>query len=212
MARQLAVYRGHESARMAALDGVPLASFTARFCAFFIDTTIAFVSYVVPAVLVATIAIKMGWIHRNVHITFDPFHHEDVPSILWYMIFIAASNFIGNGATIGKKLLKIRAVSLVHQRLSLWHSLERALGYGASALEAFFGFFQYFIDPNHQTVHDRIARTIVVSERRRPTPAPAAPALPAEAESAPGERVPTAPAAPAKPESPESSATAPPVS
>jgi uncharacterized RDD family membrane protein YckC len=63
--------------------------------------------------------------------------------------------------------LKIRAVSLLHQRLSLWHSIERALGYLASSLEAFFGFFQYFIDPNHRTVHDRIAETIVVTERKR---------------------------------------------
>jgi uncharacterized RDD family membrane protein YckC len=61
--------------------------------------------------------------------------------------------------------MKIRAVSLVHHRLSLWDSIERALGYGASALEAFFGFFQYFIYPTHRTVHDRIAETIVVSER-----------------------------------------------
>ena len=47
----------------------------------------------------------------------------------------------------------------------MWDSIERALGYGASALEAFFGFFQYFIYPTHRTVHDRIAETIVVSER-----------------------------------------------
>ena len=49
--------------------------------------------------------------------------------------------------------------------LSLWDSVRGALGYGASALEAFFGFFQYFIHPAHRTMHDRIAETIVVSER-----------------------------------------------
>jgi uncharacterized RDD family membrane protein YckC len=47
----------------------------------------------------------------------------------------------------------------------MWHSVERALGYGASALEAGFGFLQYFIHPNRRTVHDRIAETIVVKER-----------------------------------------------
>jgi uncharacterized RDD family membrane protein YckC len=46
----------------------------------------------------------------------------------------------------------------------LWHAIERALGYGASALELGFGFLQYFIHPNKQTVHDRIAETIVVKE------------------------------------------------
>jgi uncharacterized RDD family membrane protein YckC len=189
MPRSLALYHGHETARMEQLEGVPLASFTARFCAFFIDMLIAAFCFVVPAFLGAIVAVRMGWVRHNVKIKFDPLHHEDIPSILWYMIFIAASNYIGNGATIGKKLLKIRAVSLVHERLSLWHSVERALGYGASALEAFFGFFQYFFDRNHQTVHDRIAKTIVVSDRRRkPAPAPALP------ETAAAEPVPPEPA------------------
>jgi len=61
----------------------------------------------------------------------------------------------------------ICAVSLVHERLSLWHSIERALGYGASALEFGFGFAQYFLRPNHRTVHDRIAEAIVVAEGRQ---------------------------------------------
>jgi uncharacterized RDD family membrane protein YckC len=198
MARPLAVYKGHESARMAELDGVPLASFGARTLAFAIDMFIAATTFVVPAFLGAIVAVKMGWVRHDIKIKFDPLHHEDVPSILWYVIFIAASNFIGNGATIGKKLLKIRAVSLVHHRLSLWHSIERALGYGASALEAFFGFFQYFIDPNRQTVHDRIAKTIVISERRRAAQAPVEPALAAEV-----------PAEPEEPEPPELPASTP---
>ncbi|HUE24899.1 MAG TPA: RDD family protein [Bryobacteraceae bacterium] len=62
----------------------------------------------------------------------------------------------------GQRLLRIRVVSLVHRRMSLWHSVERALGYGASVLELGFGFLQYFIHPNRRTVHDRIAETIVV--------------------------------------------------
>jgi uncharacterized RDD family membrane protein YckC len=203
MRRTLALYHGHESARMAELEGQPLASFLARAVAFFIDMVIASMSFVVPAILGAMVAVKMGWVQHNVHITFDPFHHEHWESLIWYVVFIGASNYIGNGATIGKKILRIRAVSLVHHRLSLWHSVERALGYGASALEAFFGFFQYFLDPNHQTVHDRIAKTIVVSERRRTVPAPAEPALPA------AESFPETPAQPADPEPPELPASTP---
>jgi uncharacterized RDD family membrane protein YckC len=166
MARKLAVYNGHESARMAALDGAPLASFGARAAAFAIDFGIAAVSFVAVGMGGAAAAIKLGWLHDNYHFEFDPFHHEHWGSFVYFVLFIAASNYIGNGATIGKRIMKIRAVSLVHQRLSLWHSLERALGYGASALEAFFGFFQYFIHPARRTVHDRIAETIVVSERK----------------------------------------------
>ena len=163
---------------MLELEGVPLASFTARAAAFFVDMVIASMSFVLPAFFGAMLFIKLGWIRHNVHINFDPFHHEEWPSVIWFVVLIAASNYIGNGATIGKKILKIRAVSLVHHRLSLWHSIERALGYGASALEAFFGFFQFFIDPNHQTVHDRIAKTIVVSERPRDRAAQSQPPVP----------------------------------
>ena len=51
---------------------------------------------------------------------------------------------------------------MVHHQLTLWHCVERAPGYAASFLEGGFGFIQYFTHPNHQTVHDRIAETIVV--------------------------------------------------
>lgn len=71
----------------------------------------------------------------------------------------------GKGRTPGKRLMKIRIVSLVHRHLTLWHCVERALGYGAAALEGGFGFVQYFIHPYRRCVQDRIAETIVVTER-----------------------------------------------
>jgi uncharacterized RDD family membrane protein YckC len=84
---------------------------------------------------------------------------------LWVLYF-ELMTYLTNGRTLGKWLLNIRVVSLAHGRLSLWHSIERALGYGASALEFGFGFAQYFVHPNHRTVHDRIAETIVVADRQ----------------------------------------------
>jgi len=69
-------------------------------------------------------------------------------------------------------LLGIRVVSLVHERLSLRHSLERALGYGASMLEFGFGFVQYFTHLNKRTVHDRIAETIVILDARKKSSKP----------------------------------------
>ena len=82
--------------------------------------------------------------------------------------YFGLATFLGQGQTPGKRLLRIRVVSLTHGHVSLWHALERALGYSASALELGFGFLQYFIHPNRQTVHDRIAETIVVKEPKRP--------------------------------------------
>ena len=83
------------------------------------------------------------------------------------MLYFGLCVWRTNGLTLGKKLLRIRVVSLEHQRITLWQSVERALGYGASALEGGFGFLQYFLYPNHRCVHDRIAETIVVAERAK---------------------------------------------
>ncbi len=89
---------------------------------------------------------------------FDP-----VFGLLYYGFFVWATN----GRTPGKKWMGVRVVSLVRPRITLWQSCERALGYGASALEAGFGFFQFFINPNRCCVHDRIAETIVIEDPPR---------------------------------------------
>jgi uncharacterized RDD family membrane protein YckC len=71
----------------------------------------------------------------------------------------------GKGRTPGKRLMKIRVVSLMHRHITFWHSVERALGYGAAALEGGFGFVQFFIHPYRRCAQDRLAETIVVTER-----------------------------------------------
>ncbi len=71
----------------------------------------------------------------------------------------------GKGRTPGKRLLQIRVVSLMHRHITFWHSVERALGYGAAALEGGFGFVQFFIHPYRRCAQDRLAETIVVTER-----------------------------------------------
>ncbi|MET0553207.1 MAG: RDD family protein, partial [Vicinamibacteria bacterium] len=87
-------------------------------------------------------------------------------SVVWWVLYFGLATYLGKGQTPGKRIMRIRVVSLVHGHLGLWHSIERALGYGASALEFGFGFVQYFIHRNHRTVHDRIAETIVVDVPR----------------------------------------------
>jgi len=91
----------------------------------------------------------------------------DVAWVLWLVLYFGLCVWRTNGLTLGKKLMRIRVVSLEHERITLWQSVERALGYGASALEAGFGFLQYFLYPNHRCVHDRIAETIVIAERAK---------------------------------------------
>ena len=119
------------------------------------------------AVLIATAKLlnrftSLGQNNRHVNIELNFF--ENWYSIVYLVLFFGLSVYLGNGRTIGKRVMGIRVVSIVHHRMGLWHSIERALGYGASALE--FGFAQYFIHPNRRTVHDRMAETIVIRVKR----------------------------------------------
>ncbi len=162
------VYSAHETERMKELDGLELASFRRRAIALLIDAVLAgtlFAVVMIAVVLLLNRFTSLGRSDRHINIEMNFLHNWY--SIAYTVLFFGLSFYLGNGQTIGKRLMGIRVVSLVHHRLSLWHSIERALGYGASALELGFGFLQYFIHPNRRTVHDRIAETIVVRERRR---------------------------------------------
>jgi uncharacterized RDD family membrane protein YckC len=89
---------------------------------------------------------------------------DHVVEVIESFVYFAVLVKLMKGQTPGKKMMKCRVVSLVHHEITWWHSIERALGYGASLLEAGFGFVQFFLTRNRQCVHDRIAETIVVDE------------------------------------------------
>ncbi len=158
-------YNAHETERMHQVHGAPLASFNARAAAFVIDFFAAFVLFTAIFILGVRLLSSLGLlkVETNVNLEFDLHHWY---SLVFVVLYFGLSTYLGNGKTPGKWLLGIRVVSLAHERMSLWHSFERALGYGASALEFGFGFIQYFIHPNRRTVHDRIAETIVVREEK----------------------------------------------
>ena len=148
----------------ARLQGVELASFRSRALAFVVD------SLLISAVLVAL----TFWV-GTVAIRLDPSVVLNVEtrgflSVAIAVLYFSLATYLGKGATVGKRLFGIRVVSLVHDHLSLWHCFERCLGYAASSIEAGFGFLQYFNHANHQTVHDRIAETIVIVDRARTSP------------------------------------------
>jgi uncharacterized RDD family membrane protein YckC len=89
---------------------------------------------------------------------------EGLNDVLVPVLYFGILTWKGKGRTPGKRLLKIRVVSIMHRHLSFWHSVERALGYGAAALEGGFGFVQFFIHPYRRCAQDRLAETIVVTE------------------------------------------------
>ncbi len=159
------LYQPPSAIQTGSLTGVPLASFMRRASALFIDTVLAGVSFGIISAVGAVLASKLGLVtaeHIDIKFTF----FGNWYSVVWLVLYFTLFTYFGHGQTPGKRLCRIRVVSIAHQHLNLWHSLERALGYGASTLEAGFGFFQYFIRKDRRTVHDRIAETIVIDVRR----------------------------------------------
>jgi uncharacterized RDD family membrane protein YckC len=154
-------YHPHQTQRMLALEGVELASFARRAGAIGIDFVVIVALFLAVAIPVAGAWEKAHQV--SVHLEFKPF--ENWYSTILPVIYFALAVWMTNGRTLGKWLTGIRIVSVTHERIGLWHSVERALGYGASLLEAGSGFFQYLVHPTRQTVHDRIAETIVVRLR-----------------------------------------------
>ena len=156
-------YNGNETHRMQELHGLPLASFTRRAVAFIVDFIIATLVSVPILIIVANTLEHFGFVKKDLRLVFDFGHWY---SIILLVLYFSLSIYYGNGKTLGKRLMGIRVVSVVHEKIGFWHAVERALGYGASFLEFGFGFLQYFIDANRRTVHDRIAETIVIQDRK----------------------------------------------
>jgi uncharacterized RDD family membrane protein YckC len=161
-------FNPHETVRMKELEGKRLAPFIRRGIAFIVDCLISaalsVVLYLGYDLLVQRYALLVHqWMEKsNVVLKFD---FENWYSLLAALLYFGLATYFGNGKSLGKKMMKIRVVSLTHERITLWQSIERALGYGASMLEGGFGFIQCFTHPNRRTVHDRIAETIVIDEK-----------------------------------------------
>jgi uncharacterized RDD family membrane protein YckC len=168
--RKPGVFNPHETARAESLAGMPLAAFGRRLAAYLIDIVLVFGTYK-PAMdglhfLLFNVLGMREELYRSAHVHAE-FHFDvlvEVAWVLWLVLYFGLCVWRTNGLTLGKRLLRIRVVSLTHQRITFWQSAERALGYGASLLEAGFGFLQYFLYPNHRCLHDRIAETIVIAE------------------------------------------------
>ena len=162
------VFSAHETKRLLELDGVELADFRQRAIAFVVDVVLA-------VALLLVVLLGAGWVIWLVRASQGDTSHYSIKvgetewertiiELVDPIVYFGLLTYWGDGRTPGKRLTGIRVVSLVHRHMTLWHSIERALGYGAAALEFGFGFLQFFIHPYRRTVQDRIAETIVVKE------------------------------------------------
>jgi len=145
--------------RLRTLHGTPLAGFRRRLFAFGIDLAVVGLM-VFPAFLKVAGAEGTTELESSFHLTVESL--DDALGAFITLAYFSLSTFIFQGQTLGKRLMKIRVISLKSEKLTLWQSFERSLGYGASALEAGFGFVQAAWYSNKQAVHDRIAETAVV--------------------------------------------------
>jgi len=153
----MSTYNTQHTQRINELDGVEPASFSRRLIAFILDVVIMAALFVVFASAIAPLLVKYGLVDSDEKIVFAL--NLNWYSIAWTILYFSLATYAGNGKTPGKWILGIRVVSLVHSRMSLWHSIERALWYGASLLEFGFGFFQYFTHPTN-------ARFMIVLQKR----------------------------------------------
>ncbi len=69
-----------------------------------------------------------------------------------------------DGRTVGKKIMKIKIVTIEGKPITPGKAILRYLGYIISSLGAFLGFLWIIWDKNHQGWHDKIAKTLVVKE------------------------------------------------
>lgn len=180
-------FSARETAWLQELDGIELASFWRRALAFLLDSVLVLAAFILIVVSATLLYVFWGrhtgrntpGINIQIHPEKMNFTTKDGSTVahlgdegahlLYYtvtpLLYFGLFNWRTQGRSPGKALFHIRIVSIVHRRLTFWHSVERALGYGAAALEGGFGFVQFFIHPYRRCAQDRLAETIVVTER-----------------------------------------------
>jgi uncharacterized RDD family membrane protein YckC len=148
-----------------------LATLRRRFVAYLIDTSFLSILYFCISIWFGISGLK---ITGAFEVEFE-MHNTQPGTIIFFkillgtipLIYFTSSFYFWKGQTIGKRILRLRVISLYHEHLGLWHSVERSLGYYASALEGGFGFFQAFWNPNRMALHDKIGETIVIKLQKK---------------------------------------------
>ncbi len=149
----------HETARLHQLQGLRLASFPQRLLGYVVDLLIAVAIWAPLEGCWRTFVLH----EKEVHLAWD-FH--EIGNVIVLVLYYGIATYLGNGRTPGKWIARTRVVSLTHDRIGLWQSIERALGYGAAVLECGLGFLQYFWSENRMCAQDRLAETIVIDVRK----------------------------------------------
>ena len=98
----------------------------------------------------------------------------------WAVVYFSLLPAWWNGQTVGKKLLRLRAVELTGKPITVMRAFKRYGGYAAGMATGLFGFAQVFWDPNRQAIQDKTAHTVVIDLRRKLAPSHLLPPSPEE--------------------------------
>jgi uncharacterized RDD family membrane protein YckC len=156
-------YHAHAGARADRLDGLLLATFGQRLLGYCVDLVIAVIIW---------FPIEFSWRYffhheKDIHLVWD-FHHAG--NYIVMVLYWGLATYFCNGRTLGKWVARTQVLSLTSERMGLWQSVERGLGYGAAVLEGGLGFLQFFWDHNRMCAQDRLAETIVIDVRKQQHP------------------------------------------
>jgi uncharacterized RDD family membrane protein YckC len=153
-----------------------IAPYSRRLLSFLIDGLIISLIYVILQLLFQFLGFQVLSIDVKsfTHVAFESTNLGNTSKFIIKCILISIptlyftlTTFFLNGQTFGKKIFKIRIISLYHKKIGFWHCLERSLGYVASTLEFGLGFIQAVWNNNRMTLHDKIAETIVIYKTKK---------------------------------------------
>jgi uncharacterized RDD family membrane protein YckC len=112
------VYTPHATREMDKLAGLPLASFKSRAATFLLDMVLVLVAYMPTMWFIKWLEVRS---QTNPHIDLV-WNFREISNVVFTVFYFGLALYGGKGRTLGKRVLGIRVVSLVHDHLTFWQS------------------------------------------------------------------------------------------
>jgi uncharacterized RDD family membrane protein YckC len=143
---------------MGAMPGQPspYASAPKRLAAYVIDYFIVIIALVVPCIIVAAVGGKAGAFLLVPLIFVGPW--------LYHALLVSSRH----QGTLGKIALGIKVTDEVGRPIGFWHATGRLLAMLLSGFTMGIGYLMYFMTERRQTLHDRVAGTLVLVKEATP--------------------------------------------
>jgi uncharacterized RDD family membrane protein YckC len=160
-------YNPHHIERLQALEGKPLAAFWQRGVAFGIDCFVGLICTLATLIIVRVSEgrLTVSWTGIEGDLMFDTEFINLLLELIAPVLYFGLLTYITQGKTVGKWIMGIKVVPITHDRISLLHSVERAMAYATSIAEFGFGFANFFMNHNRRTLGDKVGETIVIRDR-----------------------------------------------